>query len=547
MKKFTMTFEPVVAFTTGVVSHLAFFRIGEHHLQGMTYILTAFTVFTLSIITQNHFLGFDLLAAISDSTFLASLYFSGVYTSLLIFRVFFHPLRTFPGPLGSKISSAWFETYLSKQDSFRQLERLHQQHGDFLRIGSNDLSIAHPQAVQAIYGGNSKCRKAQWYDLTYPVVSLQSTRDKRLHSQRRRIWSGAFGDKNLRDYEHRMARYRALLLKAIEQSGGQPMDMAKWFNLYTFDVMGDLAYGSSFHMLETSKEHEAITLLNSGLTPLSYMLPMWCFRVVTAIPGMTRDWWRFIGYCNSRLDQRMQGKMDTPDIMSCLLRPLKNKTPSGLDRALLEGDSQLIVVAGSDTTSATLTSVFRWLVQHPHHIGLLRAEINHIQRTDLGDYQHVDLTDLKHLNGIINEALRLIPPVPSALQRLTPPEGLVIDGTFVPGNVTVYCPQYVLGRNPACFVYPNEFIPERWYSRPELIRDLSGFAPFSAGSYGCIGRPLALLNLRTTITRIVADYDVQTAPGERLENFDNGLTEHFTMAPPPLRLCFTKRTVAVGE
>ncbi|KAM7185435.1 cytochrome P450 [Naviculisporaceae sp. PSN 640] len=541
MASLAVPFGPVVAFVSGVTSHLAFFRIGEHHLHGRTYILTAIAIFIFSVSAQSYLFEIPFSLATSNSKYFSIWYFTGLYSSLMIFRVFFHPLRNFPGPLGCKISSAWFATYLGKQDSFHQLEKLHQRYGKFLRIGSNDLSITHPQAVQAIYGNTSKCGKAQWYDLTRPMVSLENTRDKKLHGQRRRLWSGAFGDKSLRDYEQRMARYRALLVKAIEQSSGQPMDMAKWFMLYTFDVMGDLAYGSSFQMLETSKEHDAIKLLNDGLKPVSYMLPMWFFRVVTAIPGATRDWWRFIDYCNMRLDQRMKTKPDIPDIMSCLLRPFENKTPVGLDRLLLEGDSQLIVVAGSDTTAATLTGAFRCLAEHPHHIDLLRAEIDSLPRTDLGDYHQLDLIDLPHLNGVINEALRLYPAVPSALQRLTPPEGLVIDGTFIPGNVTVYCPQYVLGRDPDCFVKPNEFIPERWYSRPDLIKDLSGFAPFSLGSYSCIAKPLALLNLRATISRIVADYDVQIAPGMRLEDFEEGLTDHFTIAMPPLRLCLTKR------
>lgn len=173
------------------------------------------------------------------------------------------------------------------------------------------LSIAHPKAVQAIYGPGSACRKADWYDLTHPMVSLQSTRDKALHDQRHRMWSGAFGDKNLRGYETRMAQYRALLVNAIDQSGNRPMDMAKWFNLYTFDVMGDLAFGSSFGMLKTSKEHEATKLLNSGLTPLAFMLPMWFFRVIIGIPGMTRDWWKFIGYCILRMEDRLQVSLIT--------------------------------------------------------------------------------------------------------------------------------------------------------------------------------------------------------------------------------------------
>lgn len=72
------------------------------------------------------------------------------------------------------------------------------------------------------------------------------------------------------------------------------------------------------------------------------------------------------------------------------------------------------------------------------------------------------------------------------------------------------------------------------------MEDASGFAPFSAGPYGCIARPLALLSIRATVARILVDYDVCLAPGVSLNEFDKGLKEHFTLAPAPLKLCFNK-------
>lgn len=81
-------------------------------------------------------------------------------STLITYRCIFHPLGNIPGPLGCRISSSWFATHTVKQDAFRQLERLHSGYGPFLRIGSNDISVAHPKAVQAMYGPGSKCRKA---------------------------------------------------------------------------------------------------------------------------------------------------------------------------------------------------------------------------------------------------------------------------------------------------------------------------------------------------------------------------------------------------
>ncbi|KAI1113575.1 cytochrome P450 [Nemania sp. NC0429] len=531
----------IASLVAGVTSHLTYFRIGEHHLYSSRYFLAAITAFTVANIAQVYLFQLSSQEATTRSLAIATSYFSGLYSSLLIYRIVFHPLRGFSGPLGCKISSAWFATYLTRQDAYRQLLKLHGKYGQFLRIGSNDLSITHPKAVQAIYGSNSKCGKADWYDITYPMVSLQSTRDHNLHSQRRRVWSTAFGNRNLQDYDQRINRYRTLLVKKIEDSGGRPLDVTELFKLYSFDVMGDLAFSRSFEMLETSKEHDAIKLLNSGLFAIGLKFPMWFFRLMISIPGAAKDWWGFMRYCTSQVDKQLEAKSDTKDIMSCLLKSLNGQVPTGLDRALLDGDSQLIIVAGSDTTATVLTTIFKYLAQYPHHMSQIRAEIDPLPRNELGDHFYTDLTNLKHLNGVINEAMRLFPPVPSVLPRLTPPEGLDIDGTFIPGNTTVFCPQFVVGRSTVSYVSPNEFIPERWYSQPELIRDGSCFAPFSTGPYGCVGQSLALLNIRVTVARIIAKYDILSTPVEDLAAYEEGMKEHFTFAPPKLDLCFAKR------
>ncbi|KAI1421256.1 cytochrome P450 [Xylaria sp. FL1777] len=539
---------PVIAVVAGVTSHLAFFRVGEHHLYSSRYVLAAVSAFAISIAVHSLFFELSSGTAALRTLAIASSYFGGLYTSLIIYRIFFHPLSGFSGPLGCKISSAWFATYMPKLDAFRQLEKLHQKHGNFLRIGSNDLSITHPKAVPAIFGYGSKCRKADWYDLTYPMISLQSTRDDALHSRWRRAWSTAFGERNLQDYEERMVHYRGLLIKIIEESAGNPLDMTKWFHYYNYDVMGELAFGRSFDMLEATQQHEAIKLYLSGTAVLGFKLPMWFFRLVVSIPGMTKNWWGFMGYCVSQLDSRIKRKgVEKKDIIGNLLNQFSEKGPTGVDRMLLEGDTQLIIVAGSDTVSTTLTSIFRYLAQHPHHIGLLRAEIDPLQPTARGDYIYTELTNLRHLNGVINEALRLFPPVPTVIPRITPPEGLDIDGTFIPGNTTVFCPQYVIGRSSDSFASPNEFIPERWYSRPELIRDASSYSPFSAGSYNCVGRPLALLNIREVVARIIANYDIRSTPAETLRAYDEGMQESFTLAPPELKLSFVKRQVSGSQ
>lgn len=102
----------------------------------------------------------------------------------------------------------------------------------------------------------------------------------------------------------------------------------------------------------------------------------------------------------------------------------------------------------SDTTSAALTCALYELVRNPHITNQLREAISASLAPGEKEITAHHVQNLEILNGIINETLRLYPPVPTTLWRLTPPEGLWIDEeTYIPGNVTVSTPQYVLGRS----------------------------------------------------------------------------------------------------
>ncbi|KAF4628189.1 hypothetical protein G7Y89_g9962 [Cudoniella acicularis] len=530
----------LLAAAIGIASHLAYFNRGEHHLYGTLYLQLFILSFTTSLSLLTFLLHEPFTQALAKTASLTTFYLLGLYTSLLLYRIIFHPLNKFPGPFGARISNFWFSAHLKDADAYKKIQKLHKQYGDFLRIGSSDMSIIHPKAVSAIYGLKTKCRKAAWYDLTSPMISLQTARQKDVHDRRRRIWSLAFSDAALRGYEDRIRNYRDQLVFQLDAFGGKPVNVPKWFNLYTFDVMGDLAFGTSFDMLASKEEHWAIKLLGVGIEPLSWMFPVWFFRILVALPKLGDDWWKFIRYCSSKLDERINAKPNIPDVMSTLLDPYKGQQPPKEDMQMLRGDSQLIVVAGSDTTAVTLTYIIYELLRHPNHISKLRDEVSpYVSLT--GDALHAKIANLDHLNGVIHETLRLHPPVPSALQRLTPPEGIQIGETYIPGNTTVFCPQYVLGRSESVYQNANAFVPERWYLYPEMIKERSAFAPFSAGTYSCIGRPLALLNLRTTLIKLITIFDIAFAPGEDGSTLREKSREHFTMALGDLNVCFVRR------
>jgi cytochrome P450 family 628 len=137
---------------------------------------------------------------------------------------------------------------------------------------------------------------------------------------------------------------------------------------------------------------------------------------------------------------------DRPDIFSHLVDDDVRKTRDPvIGKGMLTRDTQLVVIAGSDTTSATLTNVFYRLAKHPEKLRILQKEIDPLFAPG-EEFSYELITDLPYLEGIINEALRLHPPVPSGLQRMTPKEGVTIAGTYIPGDTVLTVPTHILHR-----------------------------------------------------------------------------------------------------
>lgn len=94
----------------------------------------------------------------------------------------------------------------------------------------------------------------------------------------------------------------------------------------------------------------------------------------------------------------------------------------------------------------TLAVAIYELARRPEEVKKLRDELACCSRELGGEYAHENIASLRHLNGFINEVQRMHAGVPSQLPRKTPPEGLDIDGTYVPGYMNILSPHREIGR-----------------------------------------------------------------------------------------------------
>ncbi|KAB8294166.1 hypothetical protein EYC80_009606 [Monilinia laxa] len=528
-----------MASCTGIAAHNLIFIHDEWHLLAPT-LLSIHVILAISVIAVELWYGGLNIESYLGALVSIACYLTSLFGSIVIYRLYFHRLRYFPGPRLAAASKLWHVWQCRDSRNHLVLEKLHQEYGGFVRTGPCEITVFSAGAFEAMDGPKSNTTRSDWYDLLYPRVSSVFTRDKALHDERRRIWSHSLSSRALLSYEPRVLRKVIGLKDHIQQAGCKPIlvnDLMQWFS---FDLMGDFAFSQDFGMMEKLEYHSAIMMVRSAITLLGPFSPaIWIPRLGFAFLSRfwkVRDWFGMLAFCDSCMERRMKTTVKERDIASWFIEDAEKNKGNINHQRWLSGDTATVVVAGSDTTAPTLTTLFYFLAKSPRDAEIIYQEVSKI---DLQDVSAV--AALPHLNGAINEAMRLLPAVLTFVTRISPPEGMEVDGTHIPGNVKIAAPRYSIGRLSSAWEEPQKFFPERWYSRPEMILDKRAFAPFGVGRTSCVGKNLALTEVRMATAHIISAFKLQFSHGDNGEAVEYDLRDQLTAKPGELRLVFDPR------
>ena len=135
--------------------------------------------------------------------------------------------------------------------------------GPIIRVSLNELSFASVGSWKGIYGSQSTGKpaivKSEFYEMYgagFSSSCIGSERDPSKHARMRRLLSPAFSAKNLKDQEDIVGQTIDAFVGRIGRDGppgSKGLNMTKWYEMVAFDILGEMAFGESFHCIENGK------------------------------------------------------------------------------------------------------------------------------------------------------------------------------------------------------------------------------------------------------------------------------------------------------
>eukprot|EP00929_Paragymnodinium_shiwhaense_P058746 TRINITY_DN29435_c0_g1_i1.p1 TRINITY_DN29435_c0_g1~~TRINITY_DN29435_c0_g1_i1.p1 ORF type:complete len:753 (+),score=223.63 TRINITY_DN29435_c0_g1_i1:55-2259(+) len=464
-----------------------------------------------------------------------------------------------PAPDGAPLAAADVEG-LDFKALFLGMKTYFDQYGSVFKMcfgPKSFLVVSDPVVAKHILKDNVKK-----YDKGALSVVLEDIMGKGLipadpvtWAKRRRAIAPAFHKLYLQRMVHEFGAANLALIPRLKEAArtGARLDMEERYGSLALDIIGKSVFNYDFNSVDSESpvvkaairtlaevEHRALTPLPYWKVPgMSSVLPR-LKEFETDMAMLDNKLYELINLClDSRdpqdlenLEKRDYDKVKDPS----MLRFLVDLRGEECDNKQMRDDLITLLIAGHETTAATMTFATYALSQHPEELKKVQKEID----TKVGDRVPTmeDIADMPHLQDLIAETLRLWPAPPllirSAIEEDHWPEG----GTGIEGGCKLerasdlFISTYNMGRSPQLWENPNKFDTERWsksFSNPKVagwagynpalrskanlypneITSDYAFLPFGAGERKCVGDRFATLEAAVSLIMLLRRFEFE--------------------------------------
>ncbi|KLO13829.1 cytochrome P450 [Schizopora paradoxa] len=329
------------------------------------------------------------------------------------------------------------------------------------------------------------------------------------------------------------------------------IDISKWMNGYSLDSVGLAIFGHDFATLDGKESDIAklndslgttrLTRFESVVSRLSSALP-----ILRGVPNPRSRIISSIHDCLSEIANDLvegSSKGDTSYDRTIISTLLKAKEGNTMSEEEVISQIRILLQAGYETTAIGLTFVLIDLAKNPDAQNSLRNEILSLPTSEPTFDQILNSDALPYLSAVIQESLRIHPPVGQIVREAAQDDALPLNSPIVgksgekierlmiPKGTMINIPLRSVNLSNA-FWGPNakEFVPERWLDNekgvPQRAKEIQGYhhtLTFMDGPRMCLGRNIAVAEMKTAVAILVRNFtfEMRDGPNTKMQNVIN--------------------------
>ena len=406
-----------------------------------------------------------------------------------------------------------------QRDQPRFFQHLVERYGDVVhwRALLDIYVINHPEDVKRVLSAPSARFSKDTIDYRILAASLGRglvTNDGAPWAQQRKLMQPMFHNRAIHPFDEPINRLTdALAERWSTLPAGQVVMVEREMGKLAFEIVGTTLFGTDIeqHAAEISEVLEVINVPTHELRSLLLVLAPWLptghrRRLRLAIARLDRV---VFGLINGRRASGAQRE----DILERLLAVRDEESGAGMSEQQIRDEVVTLLLAGHETSSNALAWTFYLLTQHREVEAKLLAELALVLAGRPAT--SADLAQLPYLKQVVQESLRILPPVWAIARRSHQAE--VFQGHHVPAGAYLIMLPFTLHRHPEFWPEPERFDPERFDPNSGQSRHSYSYLPFAAGPRTCIGAGMAMLEIQLVLANLLPRFHLAVAPGRRIE------------------------------
>ena len=392
------------------------------------------------------------------------------------------------------------------------------EHGNVVRwTGFFDIYLVnHPESVRQILSKNYEHYSKRTIDYRILMNVMGNglvSNDGPSWVRQRKLMQPVFSNRNVNSFDSAINHATAETIERWRRlPAGETIWMDREMLRLTYQIVGSTLFGTDIDEYH-DQIAEILEIVNLRPQEFKALLTM-----ISWLPVASNRRWRkaknqLDNIVYALIDKRRAEGIGDNDILDRLLGAKHDETGKGMDEKQLRDEVVTLMLAGHETSANALAWTLHLLSINPDVEQRLYEDIGSVVGD--GPASAADLLNIPYLKQVVQESMRLYPPVWAIARRSEEPGEY--NGYYIPKNAYIGIAPYALHRDPEVWPEPTRFDPGRFDSENVKQRHSYSYLPFAAGPRACIGASMAMLEIQLALVQIVRQFKLSMVPAHPID------------------------------